>query len=254
MEPGSEPTVSLSPEDQWNRYCGYQVDTGSQVDYAATATVSYSYQGEVPPDRLNQLGYDPTGTYGSFIALCSHPDPGGSGVGGEFFYTIVPPVPVEVLRDLARARIIIDDPTIETNPPFTDRFTVVNIETWLWVDQGYWDTDYSDSESAGIVTVDVWAEPVRVSWDFDDPDGTTTTCPDDDPGTPWTPGASSTECSVIFEQASAGRTGNAFEGNSTVYWQFYWAINDADQGPFDELFEAITEFELQVGEIQAVES
>lgn len=243
---------SLTPEQQWNRYCHYQIDTGSEVDYADTATVNYSYQGNVSEERLAQLGYDPTGTYGSFIAFCNHPVPGESGVGGEFIYTIVPPVPVEDLRAIAKARILIDDPPVETNPSFTDRFTLVNIETWLWVDEAYWNEDNTESETAGFVTVSVWAEPESMTWSLDDPDGQTDTC--FDPGTPWTPGAISTDCSVTFEQSSAGRGGDAFQGESTVTWIFSWSLNGADQGPFDAPFLATETFDLQVGEIPAVES
>jgi len=243
---------SLTPEQQWNAYCNYQIDTGNVVAYAPGATVTYSYQGNLDEERVAQLNYDPTGTYGSFIAFCNHPAVGGSGVGGEFVYNIVPPVPLDVLRAAAKARVIIDPPVIETNPSFTDRFTVVNIETWLWVDQAYWYEEKKEEETRGFVTVEVRAEPESMTWKFNDPDTSQDTC--FDPGTPWTPTAGSTDCKVIFNQSSAGRTNNAYQGDATVSWVFSWSLNGTDQGPFDAPFLATTNFELQVGEIQAVES
>jgi len=58
----------------------------------------------------------------------------------------------------------------------------------------------------------------------------------------------------IFERLGelSGPSDDAFAGTGTVTWRFSWSLNGADQGPFDELFLATTDFEIQVGEIQAV--
>ncbi|MGI9596798.1 MAG: hypothetical protein ACR2QK_11595 [Acidimicrobiales bacterium] len=249
--PGSQGSFYVSdPESEWNNYCAYQMDGASGIAYKDGATVTFSDQGPLSEERVTTLNYDPTGSYGSFVVFCHHPDgPGSSGFGGEFVYTITDPVSLVDLRAAAKARIVINDPLIETNPSFTDRFTLPNIETWLWIDAGYWEAK-SESETAGFVTVEVFATPNEMAWDFSD--GTSNSCPG--PGTPWTPGAGTADCGVEFTRSSAGATNDAFQGTTIVDWIFTWSLNGADQGPFDTPFLATTNFELQVGEIQAVAS
>lgn len=242
---------SLTPEEQWNQYCVY-LTTGRGLAHTTNAKVTYSYHGPMDEETVTRLRYDPTGTYGSFTAHCHHPLPGGSGTGGTYTYNIVPPVPVEDLRAIAKARIDIDDPVIETNPSFTDRFTIVRIETWLWVDRAYWDNEQVESETSGFVTVEVRAKPVLMEWTFNDPDNSYDDC--DHPGKPWSTYAGSTDCSVTFLKSSAGQPNDAYQGVADVSWEFSWSLNGTDQGPFDDLFVATTNFELQVGEIQAVGS
>ena len=240
----------MSEEDRWNAFCASQMDGGHGVAYVTGATVDLNDQGRLSEERVTALNYDPTGVYGSFTAWCHHPlGRNFSGFGGEFSYTITPPVPVTVLRDRAKARIVIEDPLIDTNPSFTDRFTIVRIDTWLWADPTYWVAE-SESETAGFVTVEVFATPTTMAWDFSD--GTSTVC--NGPGTEWTPGAGEPDCAVEFTRSSAGQPNDAYQGSATVDWVFTWTLNGTDQGPFDTPFLATTNFELQVGEIQAVES
>ena len=226
---------------------------GSWID-AVGRGVDVDHQ-HVEPTARRRTSHDGDsirpGVYGRFTISCFHAS-GRSANGGTFYYTIEDPVPVEQLRAEAKAEVIIPDPVIDSNPSFNDRFTIVRIPTWLWVDAGYWNGRYDGDSSAGFVTVEVWAEPVDLRWEF--AGGEWVAECGDQPGTPWVPGAADTDCSVEFTRSSAGQPGDAFSGTATVFWQFRWSLNGADQGPFDELFEATTPFEIQVGEIQAVES
>ncbi|MEM9566566.1 MAG: hypothetical protein AAGA93_28355, partial [Actinomycetota bacterium] len=250
--PGLDGSYSaMSEEDKWNAFCTDFMDEVATRVYVDGSTVVLADQGEASEERVRLWGYDPTGVYGTFTASCFH-GRGDSGFGGEFTYTITDPIPVEVLRARAKARIDIGDPPVDTNPSFTERFTIVQIPTWLWVDADYWNEEHREDESAGFVTVEVFADPVDLTWDFsggrpelDCPEG---------PGSVWAPGADDPECSVTFRQSSAGEPNDAFSATATVAWEFTWTLNGADQGPFDDLLPVETDFELQVGEIQAVEN
>jgi len=241
----------VTDEDRWNAYCTFFMEADETLTYVEGAEAVINDQGRMNEERVERRGYNPTGVYGWFTVSCIHPE--GTGFGGEFDYTITDPVSIDDLLARAKERIEIDDPPIDSNPSFTERFAVVRIPTWLWVDEAYWDQENLEEETQGFVTVEVWAEPVDLVWDFPVVGEAEIDCPNG-PGTPWTPGAADPECSVLFRQSSAGQAGDAFRSTATVSWEFYWTLNGTDQGPFDELLELTTEFEIQVGEIQSVES
>jgi hypothetical protein len=239
-------------EEQWMAFCTYQPErpTNPLPLKVGLVEVRTTTGRLMSPERVEALGFDPTGTYKEFSASCHHTDTGDSAFGGFFFYTEVPPIDVEVIRDQVKARIDIDEPPVESNPSWTDRFTVVHIDTWLWVDAAYWVEEY-ETETVGFTTVEVWATPNQMVWDFSDG---STSGPCEGPGTPWTRYGPEPECSVIFSRSSAGEPNDAYSATSTVDWIFTWAVNGADQGEFGQPFLAETNFELQVGEIQAVGS
>jgi len=239
----------ITDEDRWNAYCTFFMEADETLTYVDGADAVINDQGRMNEQRVKLRGYNPTGEYGWFTVSCIHPD--GTGFGGEFDYTITDPISIDDLLAEVKERISIDDPPIDSNPSFTERFAVVRIPTWLWVDEAYWEQDNLEEETRGFVTVEVWAEPVDLVWAFDGAGDPEIECPEG-PGTPWAPGAVDPECSVLFRQSSAGQSGDAFRSTATVSWEFYWTLNGADQGPFDELLELTTEFDIQVGEIQSV--
>lgn len=239
----------MTEEAKWNAFCTYLMDDEATLSFVEGSTVEIHYQGEMSQERVARAGYDPTGVYGWFTVSCFHVS-NNSGFGGEWHYVISDPVPLEVLRVRARARIDLEDPPVDTNPSFTERFTIVRIPTWLWVDDAYWFEVHDEEETAGFVTVGVTAEPVNLSWEFDG--GQWVVDCGDDPGRPWTFGDEDPDCFVEFNRSSAGQPNDAFAGSGSVAWEFRWSLNGADQGPFDELFYATTDFEIQVGEIHAV--
>jgi len=248
--PNDLPGAEATQEELWNRYCTDYMNVTETYTYVDGAEVTFNTWRTLDEERVDSLNLNPTGVYGSFRAQCDHPVQ--SGQGGEFFYTITDPISIDDLLAEVRATIVIDDPVIESNPSFNERFAVVRIPTWLWVDADHWNELHYRRETRGFVTIELWAEPEGLDWVFTggDPE---IDCPDG-PGTPWVPGAGDTDCSVVFRQSSAGESGDEYGGEATVSWQFYWTLNGADQGPFDELLELTTDFEIQVGEIQSVES
>lgn len=240
----------ITEEDRWNAYCTFFMEADETLTYVDGADAVINDQGRMSEERVERRGFNPTGVYGWFTVSCIHPD--GTGFGGEFEYTITDPISIDDLLADVKERIEIDDPVIDSNPPFNERFAVVRIPTWLWVDAAHWEEEHYEDETRGFVTVEVWAEPEGLDWTFTGGDYELD-CPDG-PGTPWTLGSGDPDCSVLFRQSSAGEPDDAFSGEATMSWQFYWTLNGADQGPFDELLELTTEFEMQVGEIQSVES
>lgn len=240
----------ITEEDRWNAYCTFFMEADETLTYEEGAMAVINDQGRMSEERVERRGFNPTGVYGWFTVSCIHPD--GTGFGGEFEYTITDPISIDDLLAEVKERIEIDDPIIESNPSFNERFAVVRIPTWLWVDADHWNEVHDETETRGFVTVEVWAEPEDLEWTFTggDPE---IDCPNG-PGTPWTFGAGDPDCSVLFRQSSAGQADDAFGGEATVFWQFYWTLNGADQGPFDELLELTTDFQIEVGEIQSVES
>lgn len=247
--PNDLPASGSTAEDRWNRYCtAYENELGYPYTEGADAFLN-SWR-TLDADDVERLGLNPTGEYGSFRVRCDHPV--DSGQGGTFFYTITPPISIDDLLAEVRERIVIEDPVIESNPSFNERFAVVRIPTWLWVEADHWNEVHYETETRGFVTIELWAEPEDLEWTFTggDPE---IDCPNG-PGTPWTLGAGDADCSVLFRQSSAGEADDAFGGEATVSWQFYWTLNGADQGPFDELLELTTDFQIEVGEIQSVEN
>lgn len=241
-DPGRPPSPGLSQSDLWSAYCTMFGGFESGV------SVEVNRWGAISEQQAINMNLPLTGTYYSYTIYCITAD--GVYTGGfDRVYSDAPPVDPEVLRDAAAARIDIDPPNIDSNPPFDERPTVVNFETWLWTTDA-WEVKY-ESESAGFILVEVFARPDNIVWRFGD--GGETVC--FGPGTPWSEAAhaAGTECSHTFTSSTAGQPGSATAGTATLTWVFSWAINGADQGDFG-VFEATTPFSIQVGEIQAVET
>lgn len=158
-----------------------------------------------------------------------------------------------VLRDRARARIVIGDPPLASSPPLDEpgRFGVVQIPTWLWLQDGYW-VPLSEAEAEGGLTVTVTATPLRTVWLPGD--GASVTC--DGPGLPYQPGLddSATDCRHTYTSSSADQPGTAYQLGASVEWEFTWTLNGAPQGAFGTVTAVAPPVAYQVGEIQALES
>jgi hypothetical protein len=141
----------------------------------------------------------------------------------------------------ALARTRLPSPGIGTSPSEVGGVidsTVVNLPTWLWVNNGLWRT-YSAFASGGGYRATVWAVPVTVqwsaAWDFpssaDDPEGGTTFGPEvldrvcQGPGQVYNPDAhgETTDCSFDFTQSSFGTYQRL---RAAVTWDVSWALSD----------------------------
>jgi len=153
-----------------------------------------------------------------------------------------------VLAQQAFDRTMIPLPGIHMNPP-AGANQVVNIPTWLWVDEL---RPVSASASAGPVSVTVTAQPVRVDWSMGD--GGSFTCSDG--GTPYDisrpPEEQRTSCSYTYRQSSASRPGSAYRVRATSVWRVTWvATGIAASGDFG-LVNRSADISVSVAEIQAL--
>lgn len=128
------------------------------------------------------------------------------------------PVPPVVLARRARADLALPVPAVRTWPPPASQ--VVNIPTWLHVDNFVAGTR---SATAGIVTATVTAQPVRAEWVMGD--GSTVTCSTG--GAVYDPakGEGTTDCSHSFVHTSANRPGGTFAGSASITWHLTWTSN-----------------------------
>ena len=246
--PGRPPSGTHGREI-WNAYCGHmrpwEDGAGYWVDFYLELVL-----GDDPEDwdYIVELGYDPSGRYGGYVVLCMQ----GDEIIGQWDYvwfTLTPPVPPTVIRDTAADRINPDPPSLGSNPPFNERPAVVQFQTWLWINDP-WEPIH-ESETEGLVTVDVEAVPLYVDWSFSD--GGFVRC--DGPGIPWSEAADAagTYCQYTFTSSSADQPGAEYAASATVTWEFSWWLNGRPMGPFGTL-DRTTTFDVEVGEIQAVEN
>ncbi len=250
--PGPRPgsTTSSSQSTLWSSW-GCEGYTGNT--YEDGFRVTFTFNGTLDEERLTQLGFDLTGTYAQYLVHCVSGPGDGVGTWRDLVYwETSAPVPVETLRDNARARINPPSPSVASNPPFNQpgRFGVVNFPTWLWINDA-WEPIGPESETSGFVTVEVSATPRNVTWvtgDGSEP----VVC--GGPGVPWSPGMpeEASDCTHTFTSSSADLPGQQYALSATVEWYFEWWINGIYQGEF-ESFDATSPFTYQVGEIQSVE-
>jgi len=245
--PGAPPPV-VSSQGTWEAYCLYSTTQNGVQAWAEGNTVSSHRQRTLTLDEMVLHKLPINGTYAFYRVDCHRAD--GSGfVGGLFIWTEDPPVDPEVLRDRAAARIDLVPPEIGTSPDFSEFPAIVQMETWLWTTD-VWETKH-DFEEQGFLRVDVYARPDNITWTFGD--GNQVVCAG--PGVEWTPSADygGTYCSHTFTSSSSGLPNSAYTASATLSWVFSWSINTVDQGDFGTVTQT-TDFLIQVGEIQAVES
>lgn len=138
-----------------------------------------------------------------------------------------PKIDPEVLAEYAYRVMRLEEPTLEWNPKIRVRAgaAMVNLPTWVWVD----DTDSVGvrqvQATAGDVTVTVVArtDGIRVSW----PDGARS-CTSDRATQQWAPGVPESQaCTVEFTRTS-GDEGIAVRTRSE--WRAEWTSNTGDSG------------------------
>lgn len=130
----------------------------------------------------------------------------------------------------AYGRLRLPSPAIRSNPVGPQ---LVNLPTWLWVDQASWGS-WSATVSVPGVSVTATATPRWVVWSMGD--GTEMRCMS--AGTPFPagadPAASSPDCGHTYRVSSQGRPGNSFAVEATVFWEVSWA-GAGQGGTFDGL-------------------
>ena len=114
------------------------------------------------------------------------------------------------------------------NPP-ANREQLVNLTTFLWIDQAQW-RRVSASASAGGVTVVATAVPEQVVWDMGN--GESVTC--DGPGIPYDPSKSDVDqpdsCRFLYRSSSAGEPNGTFTITATTSWRVSWTATGLPGG------------------------
>ncbi|MGA9746833.1 MAG: hypothetical protein WBQ50_05200 [Nocardioides sp.] len=135
----------------------------------------------------------------------------------------VPDVPPEVLLLAAQEAMEMPEPVFDYNPRRTgDAATLVNLDTWFWLEDDTEEGEVTATAGANSVTVDAALQDVTFVGD----NAGAVTCTD--PGVEWTPGADSS-CLLQFIRAGS----NGVTASST--WGLTWSYNGTPQGTLDAL-------------------
>ncbi|MFI6828087.1 hypothetical protein ACIBG5_13365 [Kribbella sp. NPDC050241] len=137
-----------------------------------------------------------------------------------------PPVPPQLLRDVASRELTIPEPAIDWNPKRTgDGSTLVNLDTWVWVkdrvDDLYVDATANSVTGTQTAHVDAKLSTLTVSA----PGAGSTTC--NGMGTPYAAGAAN-PCTIQFTKASP--LGGTTPVTATTTWGATWSYNGTDMG------------------------
>ena len=159
-------------------------------------------------------------------------------------------VDVAALAASARSQLEIEAPVPLGAPPL-DRFNIVQLKSFLWLDPGWWVT-YSATASAGRVSATAYASPVVAVWSMGD--GTApVVC--EGPGVVFERGMDDgdTDCGHTYRVSSAGQPGNRFAVGVSVEFEVRWdSVNAAGAGGTLAPVERETVVAVEVGEIQAL--
>ncbi|HEY0472044.1 MAG TPA: hypothetical protein VGD34_10260 [Kribbella sp.] len=137
----------------------------------------------------------------------------------------VPPVPPEFLREIAIKQLKIPDPKINWNPKRTgDASTLVNIDTWFWLDNS--PESMSVTATAGNNSATVQADLVGLQ--VSGPGLPTTTCTG--AGVPYAQGATGA-CTAAFRSSSDGLPGRVTPVTVQTTWTATWSANGTPRGP-----------------------
>lgn len=147
----------------------------------------------------------------------------------------------------ALASIGIEAPVIRTSPSADGRL-YVQIPTWLWLDQTWWQP-YQATASAGRVTSTVNAQPVSTAWSMGD--GGSVRC--SGPGTAWRAGLAdeATDCRHTYRHSSAAQPEDMFALEATVTLEVTWTSNTGAGGTLPAISRT-SSLDVEVGEIQAI--
>lgn len=236
---GSEAETSRSPPSQSSDgaatakpVCTYNVLTPGEADVAESMADS----GIGPPRG------DGDGTW--YRKICTED--------GRSSATIVwgASVDTEALARRALNYTPLPAPRIGMNPP-PERDQLVNLRTWLWVEDSTWGSRSADASVPGV-TVTVTAQAERVVWDMGN--GDEVVCVG--PGTPYDArkpeGAQDTDCSYTYRHGSAGQPDDRFVITATVEWRATWSAEGAPGGGDLGLVRRSASVAVRVAEAQAL--
>lgn len=157
----------------------------------------------------------------------------------------VPPIPPEILVQVAYDEMTLPDPQIGWNPRRDgDGATVVNVPTWMWLEDGPVELEVHAAAGDNEARVDA----VLSSMNFSASNAAPVSC--DGHGVAWTSGATS-DCALTFTRSSARLPGGVAGVLAESQWTIEWFANGEPRGPLDPQTTSAT-FELPVAEVQAI--
>jgi hypothetical protein len=137
-----------------------------------------------------------------------------------------PPLPPELLRDVAIKNLTLPDPLLDWNPKRAgNQGTLVNLDTWFWLDNS--PTTLTVNAAAGGNQASVIV--TFAGMDISAPGEAPLSCAG--PGTPYTPAARVTTCALAFRWASSASGAQTTPVTVQTTWTGTWAANGVDQGP-----------------------
>ncbi|NYG55116.1 hypothetical protein [Nocardioides perillae] len=143
-----------------------------------------------------------------------------------------PVVDPEILAEYAYEVMDLVDPTLDWNPKIGEvgNASLVNLPTWLWVDDEASVGVRTVTASVGAVSATVTARTDGVS--ITSPAGTTE-CSADQARTAYSAGASeASACTLTFDRASWGY-GGGFPVEASTTWQATWTSSTGEGGQLD---------------------
>lgn len=153
----------------------------------------------------------------------------------DWFVTGNQPEPVvdpEILAEYAYEVMDLVDPTLDWNPKIGEvgNASLVNLPTWLWVDDEASVGVRTVTASVGAVSATVTARTDGVS--ITSPAGTAE-CSADQARTAYSAGASeASACTLTFDRASWGY-GGGFPVEASTTWQATWTSSTGEGGQLD---------------------
>jgi hypothetical protein len=157
----------------------------------------------------------------------------------------VPPIPPEILVQVAYDEMTLPDPQIGWNPRRDgDGATFVNLPTWMWLEDGPVVLEVHAEAGENEARV----EATMSSMNFSAANAAPVSC--DGHGVAWTSGASS-DCALTFTRSSANQPGRVSTVLAESQWTIEWFANGEPRGPLDPQTTSAT-FTLPVAEVQTV--
>lgn len=238
---------------EWTVYVGDDLTQPifeNRVDLVDDSSPIYVGDPEYASDRL----FSETGRWFQAVG-CN--DPARSGVYAEGDAISLPEL-------VGEAWSVLDPPrptTIGSSPPNDepDRFPVVRIPTWFWVDEPYRDTTFTARANYPTTgTPRVWAQanarPETTEWSPGDGTGWLS-CPALGTVRVDGMGEDDTSCSHTYTRSSALEGGGTYEVQGRVWFETWWesSLGGTQTGPLPSLNRETIPIAFEVGEIQSVE-
>ncbi|TDE08891.1 hypothetical protein [Jiangella asiatica] len=222
------PTPDREPYEPWPNYEQYKDDT--EGEWWLTACSSENYEGSL--DDFQQYATDWFAEHHPVYVELNEQPP-------------VPDIPPELLMEVAYDEMTLPEPEIAWNPRRDgDGATIVNVPTWLWLDDGPVTLEVNAQAGDNVARV----VAVLGSMNFSAANAAPVSCTGT--GVPWSEGAT-TDCSLTFTRSSANQPGQVSRVLAESQWDIEWFANGEPQGPLDPQTTSAT-FDVPVAEVQAV--